>query len=432
MDGSSTGNLGSLFLLLIISAFFSGSEAAFLAVSRTRVRQLEEEGRLGARLLSFLVRRRLLVLTTLLLGITLSNYTAERLATGLAVEYLDPRLGPLVAVVVMTTVIIVCCEVIPIHFGARRPEALARLASIVVAPVALLLSPLVMSLSLVSRGLLHILGVRTGSLLPGISEDHLKAMIEQSEEQGVLQAGERRMMHGVLDFGEQTVAQVMTPRLDMVCVEAREPLAEALRLGLESNHSRLPVYEETPDDIVGVLYLKDLLPYVLTGEMDRECRVVARSVHHVPETLPANELLTQLQHQHRTLAIVKDEYGGTAGLVTIEDLLEEIVGDIHDEYDTEEPEIVVVGPGELLCDARVALHQLEDAVSEELPTDDYDSLGGLILDLAGRIPAVGDVFRWGRLRFEVTAVTGPRVEQVRVLVDPDPLGDGDQDGEPHG
>ncbi|NPV47437.1 MAG: HlyC/CorC family transporter [Armatimonadetes bacterium] len=430
MDGSSTGNLGSLFLLLIISAFFSGSEAAFLAVSRTRVRQLEEEGRPGARLLHFLLRRRPLVLTTLLLGITLSNYTAERLATGLAVEHLDPRLGPLVAVVVMTTVIIVCCEVIPIHFGARYPEALARVASTVVAPVALLLSPLVMSLSVLSRGLLHVLGVRTGSLLPGISEDHLKAMIEQSEEQGVLAAGERRMMHGVLDFGEQTVAQVMTPRPDMVCVEAREPLAEALRLGLESNHSRLPVYENTPDDIVGVLYLKDLLPYVLTDELDRECRVVARSVHHVPETLPANELLTQLQHQHRTLAIVKDEYGGTAGLVTIEDLLEEIVGDIHDEYDTEEPEIVVVGPGEFLCDARVALHQLEDAVSEELPTEEYDSLGGLVLDLAGRIPAVGEVFRWGRLRFEVTAVTGPRVEQVRVLADPDPLRNSDQDGEP--
>ncbi len=422
MDGSSTGNLGSLFLLLIISAFFSGSEAAFLAVSRTRVRQLEEEGRPGARLLHFLLRRRPLVLTTLLLGITLSNYTAERLATGLAVEHLDPRL--------MTTVIIVCCEVIPIHFGARYPEALARVASTVVAPVALLLSPLVMSLSVLSRGLLHVLGVRTGSLLPGISEDHLKAMIEQSEEQGVLAAGERRMMHGVLDFGEQTVAQVMTPRPDMVCVEAREPLAEALRLGLESNHSRLPVYENTPDDIVGVLYLKDLLPYVLTDELDRECRVVARSVHHVPETLPANELLTQLQHQHRTLAIVKDEYGGTAGLVTIEDLLEEIVGDIHDEYDTEEPEIVVVGPGEFLCDARVALHQLEDAVSEELPTEEYDSLGGLVLDLAGRIPAVGEVFRWGRLRFEVTAVTGPRVEQVRVLADPDPLRNSDQDGEP--
>lgn len=428
MDGSSTGNLGSLFLLLVISAFFSGSEAAFLAVSRTRVRQLEEGGHPGARLLQFLLRRRPLVLTTLLLGITLSNYTAERLATGLAMAHVGPQLGPLVAIVVMTVVIIVCCEVIPIHLGARYPEALARVASAVVAPVALLLSPLVITLSFISRGLLYLLGVRTGSLLPGISEDHLKAMIEQSEQQGVLQAGERRMMHGVLDFGEQTAAQIMTPRPDMVCVEAREPMAQALRLGLDSNHSRLPVYDETPDDIVGVLYLKDLLPYVLTGELDRECRVVARSVHHVPETLPANELLTQLQHQHRTLAIVKDEYGGTAGLVTVEDLLEEIVGDIHDEYDVEEPEIVGVGPGELLCDARVALHQLEDAVSEALPTEDYDSLGGLVLDLAGRIPAVGDVFRWGRLRLEVAAVTGPRVERVRVFVDPEPAWDNDPDG----
>lgn len=418
VDGSSEGSLPGLALLLVILAFFSASEAAFLAVSRARVRQLQEQRRPGSGLLRFLLRHRPLVLTTLLLGITLSNYTAERLATLLAAGHLGPRVGPAVAIAVMTVIIIVFCEVIPIHLGARRPEALARVASFVVAPVAVLLSPLVLVLSFISRAVLYLAGVRTGSLLPGISEDHLKAMIEQSEQQGLLEAGERRMMHGVLDFGEQTAAQIMTPRPDMVCVEAQDPLSEALRLGLEHNHSRLPVYEESPDDILGVVYLKDLLPYVLTDDMDTPVRNVTQKVLHVPETLPADDLLTQLQREHRTLAIVKDEYGGTAGLVTVEDLLEEIVGDIHDEYDNDQPEIVRHGEHEFLCDARVAIHLLEEFVDEDLPTDDYDSLGGLVLDLAGRIPAAGEVFVWGSLQLTVEAVTGPRLERIRVTVKP--------------
>jgi CBS domain containing-hemolysin-like protein len=155
---------------------------------------------------------------------------------------------------------------------------------------------------------------------------------------------------------------------------------------------------------------------------------VARSVHHVPDSLPANELLAQLQRQHRTLAIVRDDYGGTAGLVTVEDLLEEIVGDIRDEHDDEEPEVVVVGERELLCDARVALHQLEPYVDEVLPTDDYDSLGGLVLDLAGCIPEVGESFRWQNLTLTVEAVTGPRVERIRVIKDAPVAWDGDSEG----
>ena len=428
MDGSSAGVLLGLLLLLIISAFFSGSEAAFLALSRTRVRQLREGRHPGARLLYLLLRQRPIVLTGLLLGVTVSNYTAGRLATLLAVACIGAGVGPVVAVVVMAVVIIAFCEVIPIHLGARHPETLARWASFLITPVVVVLSPLVVVLSFLSRGVLYLAGVRTGSLLPGISEDHLKAMIEQSEEQGVLEAGERRMLHRVLDFGEQTAAQIMTPRPDMCCVEADEDLAEALRLGLESNHSRLPVYQQTPDDIVGVIYLKDLLPYVLTGDLGQECRTVARSVHHVPDSLPANELLAQLQRQHRTLAIVRDDYGGTAGLVTVEDLLEEIVGDIRDEHDDEEPEVVVVGERELLCDARVALHQLEPYVDEVLPTDDYDSLGGLVLDLAGCIPEVGQSFRWQNLTLTVKAVTGPRVERIRVIKDAPVAWDGDSEG----
>ena len=422
MDGSPEGDLFILILLLLLAAFFSGTEAAYLAIRRTRVRQMREQGLTGSALLSLQHRHRPLIISALLLGITMSNYMAERLATGLFVTGLGPVygpvLGPLTAIVVMTIVIIVFCEVVPIQIGAGAPDRVARWASVLVAPFAILLLPVMLLLSYISRGLLWIGGVRTGNLLPGISEDHLKAMIEQSEEQGVLAAGERRMMHGVLDFADRTAAQVMTPRPDVVCVAAEDTLAEALQLGLEHHHSRLPVYEDNSDNIIGILHLKDLLPYLIKGEMDREARVVARCAHHVPEGLPADELLRQLQKRRHMVAIVKDEYGGTAGLVTVEDVLEEIVGDIVDEYDVEEPEIVQLSETELLCEAGIGLHQLEEYVSEELPTEEYDSLGGLILDLAGRIPEEGDQFPWHDLVFTIVKVSGPRLERVRVTMPP--------------
>ncbi|MGE5531696.1 MAG: CNNM domain-containing protein, partial [Bacteroidota bacterium] len=279
MVGSSEGDLSLLILLLIFAAFFSGTEAAYLAVSRTAVRQMREQGLFGSALLALQHHHRPLIISALLFGITMSNYMAERIATGLSVQLLGPQygpvFGPLVAITVMTTVIIVFCEVVPIQIGAAAPDNIARISSVLVTPFVTILLPVTMVISFVSRGLLWLGGVRTRNMLPGISEDHLKAMIEQSEEQGMLEAGERRMMHGVLDFADRTAAQLMTPRPDMVCVAAEDPLSEALQVGLQHHHSRLPVFEDTSDNIIGVLHLKDLLPYLINREMDREAKVVA-------------------------------------------------------------------------------------------------------------------------------------------------------------
>ena len=414
MDGSPNGDLTILILLVLAAAFFSGSEAAFLALSRTRVRQMQEQRLFGSGLLVLQHRHRSVVLTVVILGITLAHYMAERIATEYSVARLGPGLGPVVAIVVMTVLLIVFSEVIPIQIGAAAPERIGRFAAFVIAPVTILLLPLVLALSYTSRGLLYVLGVRSGNMLPGVSEEHFKAMIEQSEEQGVVDAGERRMMHGVLDFSERTAAQIMTPRPDIVAVAAHQTLGEALELGLQEHHSRLPVYEDNTDNIIGILHLKDLLPYVVNGELDVEARRVARGALHVPEYLAADDLLRQLQSQRAMLAVVKDEYGGTAGLVTGEDLLEEIVGEIVDEYDVEEPEIVEVSEQELLVDARIGLHQLERYAIGDLPTEEYESLGGLVLELAGRVPAQGESFVWHGMTLTVEAVTGPRLEKIRV------------------
>ena len=170
----------------------------------------------------------------------------------------------------------------------------------------------------------------------------------------------------------------------------------------------------------GFLHFQDLLTYLVNDEMDREVRVAARSAYHVPESLPVDEVLRQLQPKHTMLALVKDEFGGPAGLVTVEDVLEEIVGQIADEYDVEEPEVQEVGPGEFLCDARVAVHELENHINVSLPTEEYDSLAGFVMDLADRIPEAGEMVLYGNIELWVEAVSGPRIEKIRIKVPPSP------------
>jgi len=416
---SPEGELILLVFLLLVSAFASGSEVGFLSVSLSHARRLSADGVRAASVLAFLLRHRSLALSTFLIAITASNYTAERLAVGFAIG-IDPRLGPPVAYVVMLFVVLLFCEVLPIQHAARHPEKTALRAAVPTSAVAVVLSPIVLLFSLLSRLLLRMLGVHAKTVLPSVTEEHLKAMIAQGEEMGVLEPTERRMLRGVLEFGDYTVSQVMTPRPDVICVEAGQSLGEALDLGLEYRHSRLPVYSGSPDEIVGVLYLKDLLPYALRGDLAAPVASVARPAYHVPESLRADILLHQLQRERQMMAIARDEFGGTAGVVTVEDLLEEIVGDIRDEYDMEEPEVVQAGPGEFLCSARVSLHELQDHLSfTELPTEDYESLAGLVIDLAGHIPAVEERVTYEALTLVVEEMKDKRVEIVRVIENPE-------------
>ena len=209
----------------------------------------------------------------------------------------------------------------------------------------------------------------------------------------------------------------MTPRPDIVWVEQDETLQGALELATSAGFSRLPVCKEDPDDVVGIIYIKDILPYLRAEEMDKSVRQVARASFFVPESLPANILLQQLQSRRGSIALVKDEFGGTAGVVTLEDLLEEIVGEITDEYDTEEPEIELLSEDELICDAGISLHLLANYVREDLPETDYDSLAGLILDLAGHIPSAGEQVSWGKLTFRIEQAADNRIEKVRIIPD---------------
>ncbi|MGC9318207.1 MAG: hemolysin family protein [Armatimonadota bacterium] len=416
-SSAQAGEVALLVGLVCLAAFFAGSEVAFLGVPHTWVRQTAESGSRLARLLLALQERRATVLATILVGITGSYYVAEHLAVVLCLNWLGPTLGPAVASTValvgMTVVVLIFAEATPMQFAARNVKRVATYSAPIVALFSILLYPIVSVFDLLVRGLMYLSGAGAHRMLPSVTEDQLKAMIDEGQSQGALAVGTGRMLQGALDFGDQTAAQVMTPRPDMSCVEETATIAEALAVAMESKHSRLPVFAEDRDHITGILYVKDLLPYVRLGEMDTPVRTVARPSHFVPESIPADELLRQLRVGRRTMAIVYDEFGGTAGLVTIEDLLEEIVGDIQDEYDVEQPEIVR-GDSCLLCDASIGLHELDNLVGEALPTEEYDSLGGLVLELAGRIPDEGESFAWGGLTLTVEEMDGLRISQVKV------------------
>lgn len=415
---------------MVLAAFFAGSEVAFLGVPRTWVRQQAESGSKLGRILLALQERRSLVLATILICITGSYYWAEKIAVELSIELWGPVVGAglasAVALLLMTVVVLIFAEATPMQYALRNTRSVAARSSPVLALFAIVLYPVVSVLGLIVRGLMYLMGLGGHGMLPTVTEEQLKAMIEEGQSQGALARGTGRMLHGALDFGDQTAAQVMTPRPDMKCVEETASIGGAVLFAMESKHSRIPIYAEDKDHITGILYVKDTLPYVRLGEMDRPVRVVARPPHFVPESLPVDELLRQLRVGRRTMAIVYDEFGGTAGLVTVEDLLEEIVGDIQDEYDIEQPAIVRAD-GCLLCDATIGLHELDNIVGESLPTSEFDSLGGVVLAIAGRIPEEGESFQWGGLTLTVEKMDGRRISRVSI-VEREVEGDDDEEG----
>jgi len=432
MESSSAhaGEAALLVGLVVLAAFFAGSEVAFLGVPRTWVRQQAESGSRLARLLMSLQERRSLVLATMLTCITGSYYWAEHIAVKIAIDYWGAVVGAAVAsaaaLFLMAVIVLIFAEATPMQYALRNQRKVAVAASPVLALFAVILYPVVAILGLLVRGMMYLTGLGGHGMLPTVTEEQLKAMIEEGQSQGALAEGTGRMLHGALDFGDQTAAQVMTPRPDMKCVEDTVTIGEALVMALENKHSRVPIYADDKDHITGILYVKDTLPYVRLGELDKPVRIVARPPHFVPESLPADELLRQMRVGRRTMSIVYDEYGGTAGLVTVEDLLEEIVGDIQDEYDIEQPQIVRTETC-LMCDATIGLHELDNLVGESLPTEEFDSLGGMVLAAAGRIPREGESFDWGSLTLNVEQMTGRRISRVSI-VEREPEDDGGSEG----
>jgi CBS domain containing-hemolysin-like protein len=419
-------------VLVVLHAFFAAAQVAIISIRKSRLSQLVEEGHREAAWVAELAEdaTRLLATTELalkLLGFLTVSVTASVYAAPMAIwlNELSPpwpaSLSQPIAIGLITLglalLVLTFGELIPKEIAAHNPEPFALWAVYPMRAVAFLASPLARTVVAVSRLLTGLSG-ETPPGLPFITEEEIKTLVDAGEEGGVIEEDEKRMIYSIFEFGDTLVREVMVPRIDVVAVEVNSRLSDALAVIIQAGHSRIPVYEETIDNIVGMLYAKDLLRYWCQPGEDNpdalKLRDILRDVFYVPETKKVDELLQELQQRKVHIAVVVDEYGGTAGLVTIEDILEEIVGEIQDEYDTdEEASVEVITPDEVIFNGRVAVDDVNQTLNVELPTDSGDTLGGLIYSSLGRVPVAGDKARIRDVELSVLAVAGRRIKKVK-------------------
>ncbi len=407
--------LVALGLLLLLSAFFSSSETALFAASRLRLRHLKEEGSSRARVVLGLLEHPARLLSTLLVGNSIANTAAAVVATAMLVRLAGPERGALYAFAVVTLLLLIFGEITPKTVAAHMPDQYSLLVGRPVRWLSWLLSPVIRVLSFAANILARPFGARVQPDAPMVTAEEIQLLVRMGEEAGALHQDEREMIHSIFAFGDTVVREVMVPRVDMVCVEADEPVEAILEVVRAQGHSRIPVYHETVDQIVGLVHVKDLITAFREGRLAGTVRSLARPAHFVPETKSLDELFREMRRKKIHMAIAVDEYGGTAGLVTIEDLLEEIVGPIQDEYDAaEEPPIKVVDERVALVDGRVHLEDVNAALDLHLPAGDVDSLGGFVYSLLGHVPKQGERVAYNGVELTVERIDGTRIAQVKV------------------
>ena len=433
MSSGETGLLVGAVVLVVVAGLLGALEAALSRVSRVRVEELVKEGRTGALRLQRVMAEPPRYLNLLLLLRVAAEIAAVALVTVLLAARIDTDWrAVLLAVGVMTTVIYVFVGVAPRTIGRQKAERVALSASGIALVLAKLFGPLPRLLILVGNALTPGKGFREG---PFASEAELRDLVDLAEQGKVIEHDERQMIHGVFELGDTLVREVMVPRPDLVYIERDKSVRQALALALRSGFSRIPVIGENTDDVVGIAYLKDLArrqQYDGDACAHLPVEAVARPATYVPDSKPVDQLLREMQAQRTHVAVVVDEYGGTAGLVTIEDILEEIVGEITDEYDRELPPVERLEEGAAYrVTARLPVHDLEELLGEDLPHDDVETVGGLLAHALGRVPIPGATARVAGWVLEAERAAGRRNQIGTVLVTPapEPADDGDPDGE---
>jgi magnesium and cobalt exporter, CNNM family len=402
-------------ILLLFSAILSGAEAAYFSLGRTRLKELAEQQGETPGPLTPLLEQPHELLVTLLVGITVVNIGASALAAAIA-EQLFGSHGLAIAIAAMVFLLTIFGEVLPMTLAVEYPVRFASWVSRPVVWLSMALKPIRVGLGAFTAITVRLVGSERRRGQPEISEEELRTLVDVGAREGVVERSEREMIHKVFELEDTLVREVMVPRPDMFCLDVTIEPAQLLPLLREQLHSRVPVYEETVDQIVGVLYTKDLLPYLSGLPADFSLRPHLHPPYFVPGSKRADALLREFQAKKLHLAVVVDEYGGTAGLVTLEDLLEELVGEIRDEYDEDERLIQRVAPRSFRVSGRLAIDELNTATGLQIPDDAFDTVGGWVLDLFGRVPHKGEKTEADGVRVAVEKVERTRVLEVLVTL----------------
>jgi magnesium and cobalt exporter, CNNM family len=420
-------------VIVAANAFFVAAEYGLVTVRRTRMQELDAQGSRRARRVLRLLEQPPRFISAIQLGVTLSSLALGAIGEPVVSRILERPLDLLpeswhtsvattISVILAFTILsyfhVVMGEIVPKSFTLEHPERVALVAAGPISAFYVIFRPFIWVLVRTSGAVLRWFGVTASSGVTLVhSEEELKMLVTASREKGVLEEEEQEMLHKVFEFADKDAVDVMVPRPDLVAVPVDLPVQEVLALVLSHPFTRYPVFEEELDDIVGVLHVRDLFSTLHErGLESTDLRTILREAIMVPETKPLDELLAEFQRTSNHLAIVVDEYGSVEGLVTLEDLLEEIVGEIGDEFDLPDAGILRIGRGRVRLVGSFPIDEFNERFGKSLPVDDYHTIGGFVFGELGRVPRVGDTVAFDGARFEVSAIDGPRIREVDVTL----------------
>ena len=427
-----------LVVLITINAFFAASEMALVTINDNKIKVLADEGHKQAQKLLSVLAQPTQFLSTIQIGVTLSGFLASALAADnynipisnalAAVLNLNPELLYIPVLILITTTLayftLVFGELVPKRVAMQHAEALAFNVVDVIRVLAFIFSPTVKLLSLSTNGVVRLLGIDPNRQPEEVTEEEIRMLVDVGEEKGTIRVSEKEMINNIFEFDNKTVGEIMTHRLEVIGIPLDIKFNDLKKLIIHEQYTRYPVYDDSLDNIVGIVHLKDVLRfYELNKSRSFKLESIMRKPYYIPESKHLNELLVELQKNKTHMAVVIDEYGGTAGIITIEDLIEEIVGDIDDEYDEDEKLIVHISPNTFDVKGNIELEVLEEEIDLGLALEDreeYDTLSGFLVSLLGRIPLNHEVIDvvHGEIKFKILKVQDKRITKVRIIKAP--------------
>lgn len=402
-----------------MSAFFSASETALTAFNRSRLKMIAEKNQKKADLLKGWLKKPNEILTALLIGNNIVNILSSSIATMVAISLLGNNSRAIaISTGVMTVLLLIFGEITPKVVAKAYSTPISNAVIKLVYLLSKIFLPVSKILMVISKLIARMFGVKIDEIAFLITEEEIKSVVSVGEEEGVIEEEEKKMIHSIFEFTDTTVKEIMIPRTTVFAVEASKTLEEIWDAITGNGYSRIPVYEEGIDNIIGVFYIKDIFNVIKEGKLNMQVGSFIREAYFVPETKPLFEMLEEFKKKQIHMAIILDEYGGTSGILTIEDLIEEIVGDINDEFDVEhDEEIKKVADNKFIVDAMLDVEYLNEELSVDLPvSEDYDSLGGYIYSVLGRVPLEKDIITHdnGKVEIRVLEVDNRRI--VRALI----------------
>ena len=414
MDSGDIMQFIILLVLLCLSAFFSSAETAFTTVNHIRIHSLAENGNKRAAIVEKIVGNSAKMLSAVLIGNNIVNISASSLATILA-QRMFGNYAVTIATGILTIFVLIFGEIMPKTIATLSAEKLTLIYSPIIYGIMWLFTPVIIIVNKLSEFLLFLLHIDPSKRGSGITETELRTLVDVSHKEGIIETDERKMINNVFDFGDATAKDAMIPRIDMAMADINSSYEDLIELFQRERYTRIPIYEGTTDNVIGIINMKDLLLY--DKRVDFHVKDFLRKAYYTYESKKLSELMREMKKTSVNIIIVLDEYGVTVGLITIEDLLEEIVGDIRDEYDIdEEDEFKQLSENEYLIEGQMKIDDLNDRLGFHLSSENYDSVGGLIIENLDRIPAAGDSILLDNVRLTVQKLDNKRIDRILVKI----------------